>query len=558
MVIEFWGVGRTGQVISDQMLADSFPSRLPVLPGHLPVLPSRLPLLLALLLSGCVPPLPTEADDSVPETETDTDTDTDSDTDTGDTDDSDDTSPLPDADEDGSPDDLDCDDGDPYINPEALEVCGNEVDEDCDTVVSGPCALAGTSSLADAIAIRGDLTNMYLGASLNAADDDGDGFSDIFLGSSGTGEVYFFKGPTTGDLDAGDADASVAGEAGSYAGAATALVDLDGDGAADLVVGETGINTSLGGLLAFRGPMVGQRQADDADWVWEAESGASWGVSLAKAGDVDGDGLTDVALGANSGGEIQVLGSDSGVLAVRSTLRSTEADDHAGLALDSGDFDGDGITDLLIGAPYHGATPGYPEGAAYLVAGPLASEESLDDATLTFATEDLAGLGGSVANAGDTDGDGKDDMLVGAEYTFADGNYSGCAYLILGGTTGTLIPERADATLLAEAIGDSAGSSVSSAGDVDGDTRPDLLIGASGAGGGYGAAYLALSPVSGIISLADVQAKLTGTALYDFAGASVHPAGDNNADGYGDFLVGSYTSSGLASYGGAAYLLLGG
>jgi hypothetical protein len=158
-------------------------------------------------------------------------------------------------------------------------------------------------------------------------------------------------------------------------------------------------------------------------------------------------------------------------------------------------------------------------------------------------------------------GDGFDDVLIGAFGNDAGGRYAGAAYLVLGSATpGDLPLFAADAAYTGEAGNDLAGGAVSVAGDVDGDGFDDLLVGAYGYSGGSnaGAAYLVLgSPTPADLSLSAADARYTGEAADDYAGHSVSGARDVDGDGFDDLLVGAHYDDAGGTKAGAAYLLVG-
>ena len=161
----------------------------------------------------------------------------------------------------------------------------------------------------------------------------------------------------------------------------------------------------------------------------------------------------------------------------------------------------------------------------------------------------------------DVDGDGYDDMLVGAPYDATSGNMAGQTFVQLGASTRyeDEIPlADADSSFLG-VTNDASGSSVASAGDVDGDGTVDLLIGApySSAGANYGGgAYLVYGPVTdGTWQLTESPAFFAGTQVSGQAGGALAGPGDTNGDALSDIAVGSIY--GLDSYSGAIYLFRG-
>ena len=155
--------------------------------------------------------------------------------------------------------------------------------------------------------------------------------------------------------------------------------------------------------------------------------------------------------------------------------------------------------------------------------------------------------------AGDVDGDGLDDLFVGATANSDGGSDAGKSYLILGSTLAastatTLDLSDADFAFIGERWSDYAGRSVSTAGDLDGDGLDDLLVGAYFAGdvgARRGKAYVILgrtlaASTSTSLDLFDADFHLTGEEDQDFAGVSVSTAGDVDGDGLDDLIIGSY------------------
>ena len=197
--------------------------------------------------------------------------------------------------------------------------------------------------------------------------------------------------------------------------------------------------------------------------------------------------------------------------------------DVAGWSIASaGDVDGDGLSDMLISAirSHHGIETDV--GKVYLILGSSLGSFSTIDlsyADYVFIGEDVDDwAGSSVSSAGDVDGDGLDDILIGADGSDDGGAWSGKAYLLLASSidwsASEMLLEDADYEFMGDEF-DRAGTSVSSAGDVDGDGLDDILIGADGDyDGGFhaGKTYLVLGASLGLASmnLPDVDYEFIG------------------------------------------------
>jgi hypothetical protein len=188
-----------------------------------------------------------------------------------------------------------------------------------------------------------------------------------------------------------------------------------------------------------------------------------------------------------------------------------------------------------------------------------------DSDTLISEEEEAATMGNGLAGAGDVNGDGYDDFLIGLP-TFSSNTQTsvGAAYLLLG--SASKIPDMslagADAELVGEVAFDYVGDSVAGPGDVNGDGFNDILVGAYEHDGGEynaGAAFLVLGSSLGVpnMTLDEAEAKLNGVGANDRAGYSLSGAGDINGDGYDDLLVGADGESTVGDNAGAAYLVLG-
>ncbi len=302
-----------------------------------------------------------------------------------------------------------------------------------------------------------------------------------------------------------------------------------------------------------------------------ADTSDRFGYSLASAGDLDGDGAADLLVGApynddeasNAGAVYLFSGVDIDGEETTSTaavlITGASGSDRAGESVDGGgDFNGDGTPDVLIGAPYDDTTATNGGTAALLSGDGLSGTLTIAEADALFSgssNNDYAGT--DVAFIGDVNGDGYDDVLVGAPYSDEGASNGGLAALILGSAAPSdLDLSSADATWSGVSANDYAGQTVAGVGDVNSDGLADFSIGAYGQDGGgtsSGAIYIVYgsTSLSGDASLADVVDVL-GDSAGDAAGTAIAGLGDIDDDGDDDILVGAY---GYSSGSGAAFLL---
>ena len=320
------------------------------------------------------------------------------------------------------------------------------------------------------------------------------------------------------------------------------------------------------------------------------ETYSGWSVS--SAGDVNGDGLSDILIGAPSkrgNGQSYVVFGRAGATQSSINLSDVAAgrggfvingsqSERAGFSVAAaGDINGDGLGDLLIGAPLSDPAAGRDAGRSYVVFG----QRSGDAVNLANVAAGQGGFaingesnggqsGFSVAAAGDVNGDGLGDLLIGAPY---HANRTGRSYVVFGKrTTGAVnlsnvAKNQGGFAINSEGPQQSSGWAVSGAGDVNGDGLADMVVSSpwSNAGGvRAGRSYVVFGKRSaGAVNLSNVAKgqggfAINGSLLFSYTGQSVAAAGDVNGDGFDDVLIGAPLGSSAAAYnGGQVYAVYG-
>lgn len=476
--------------------------------------------------------------------------------------------------------------------------------------------------------LDGVATNDYVGGSVSAADDvNGDGIGDLIVGAIGadpngsrSGSSYLVFGRTTGFSAAIDLSSLNGSNGSRLDGAAaddfsgrsvSAAGDVNGDGFGDLVIGADNAdpNGSASGssYIVFGHAGVFSAALNlfslDGNTGFRLDGVAANDVSgnaVSAAGDINGDGIDDLLIGAagadpngSSSGAGYVVFGHSGSFAATIDLGNLNGStgfrldglapgDQLGYSLSAaGDINGDGIGDLFIAAPFADPGGNSNAGSSYVVFGHTgAFAATLDLGSLNgsagFRLDGAAAgdhAGSSVSNAGDVNGDGIDDLIIGAHAADPNGNYSGSSHVVFGHTgsfaatlnLGTLTGSngfRLDGVL----AGDRSGYSVAAAGDINGDGIDDLSIGAYGAhptGSYSGSTYVVFGHPGSFAATVDLSGlsgsdgfRLDG-AIGDLSGYSVGAAGDVNGDGIDDLLIGAQGASPHGGASGSAYVVFG-
>ena len=415
----------------------------------------------------------------------------------------------------------------------------------------------------------------HLGACVSGAGDvNGDGYDDIMVsaprlhnpaGASYAGAVYGFYGSAAGLADTPDWTVYGDQAEGSFGGSISGAGDVNNDGYDDVIVGMhyyDGSTASQGAIFLYRGSASGLSLSFNQKI--DGVSNSFFGYSVAGAGDVNGDGYDDVIVGAFAhyrGGLSQVQeglayvyhGSDTGIAVSPDWIGEGQQQQaqYGRSVAGAGDVNGDGFDEVIVGA--HQFDNGESnEGRVFVHHGSDTGLSVTENWTAEL-NQANANFGVSVSGAGDVNGDGYDDVIAGAEYYDNDFQSAGIACTYLGSDSG--LSNTPDWCVEGQAEDTRLGNSVAAAGDVNGDGYGDVIVGAHYYDNGIrneGGAFIFWGSDSGLPNVPNWSTESDGLdARY---GHSVSTAGDINNDGRADVIVGADWLDAAGSQEGRAYV----
>lgn len=455
----------------------------------------------------------------------------------------------------------DCDDGEVLANPGQTEICDDGIDNDCSGEFEA-CGPYGSFSSEDGdVVLSGDVDYAMAGQTLVTGDFDGDGQADLWVGAldaddpnTDAGQAHLHLGPITANADIeGDASATLSSSAFyAYLSYRMAVGDLDGDTKDDIVLStinspELSSDYENGNVYLLNGNITSDATSDTSgNYSWWAFGGTDdyFGWSLA-VGDLDDDGQDDLIVGspldeANgylSGSAFLFLGPLSGGVDYGSYLDDAtwtgDYEARAGSADTVGDLNGDGVDDWVTGAPRDSSNAG----VVYVLFGPVTTSGTLSSSADVVLTGSSSERSGSALFAADWDGDGTDDLAVGAPRYSSN---TGRVFVLSGPvTTSGTLTSLASSSISGAASDDYAGSALHGGCDVNGDGTEELLIGAPDNNSG-GAAYMLLGGfASGSIALSSGADTIISGDGDDATGSSVLCLPDQDGDGNDELAVGS-------------------
>ncbi|MBL7732134.1 MAG: FG-GAP repeat protein [Chitinophagaceae bacterium] len=423
---------------------------------------------------------------------------------------------------------------------------------------------AGLSNLADRILQDANQADALFGVSVASAGDvNGDGYSDVIVGAHrfddggniDEGLAFVYYGSSAGLSASANSTPNDADQADAFFGRSVSSAgDVNNDGYSDVIIGAVlydGVNADEGRAFIYYGSAAGLSASPNSIVDDANQAGAQLGSSVASAGDVNGDGFSDVLIGVpsfNNGANLRegrvfvyygagagIPGSPSIILGVpnQGTMRFGTS------VASAGDVNGDGFSDVVIGAPLFDDGANLREGRAFVFHGSAAGLSASPATILSDGNQANISFSSSVACAGDLNGDGYSDVVIGAPGYNDDAAKEGAAFVYYGSATGlsATFNYKLDDANQADA---QFGTSVASAGDVNGDGFSDVIVGAplysDGANLSEGWTFVYHGAAAGLSAL---PVSALDTDQFAGLGYSVASAGDVNGDGFSDVIIGA-------------------
>lgn len=376
-------------------------------------------------------------------------------------------------------------------------------------------------------------------------------------GLSGNGDVYFWRVRSVISDRTGvwskiwEVVVPTKGTPASTSGGT--VLDLDLDGLVDYAVGAD--SAGVGGIAYVYNTALGVTKDPTFTLTQPVpQPSAVFGGSLASAGDVNGDGYPELIVGANGADEGSSVGAaylfyggSRGYVDPPTVLTGPAAADGFGYAVGAaGDVNGDGYADVVVGAPAYG---GGKEGAAYVFLGRHAElPDHTPPAFELFGSGTFGSeFGVAVAGVGDLDGDGFGDLAVGESYFTYWLSFSPVGQAFVW-YGGAAGPTGTPVQLQSPdaANSDGFGYSLSGATDLNHDGFHDLVVGSGGSSNNDGAVYVWYGSAAGIGVAAPDQKLSPQPPVSGFFGHALSATGDLNGDGTDDLVIGETDANRLA------------
>lgn len=383
----------------------------------------------------------------------------------------------------------------------------------------------------------------------SAGDVNGDGFDDVIIGAAyygngqvNEGAVYAYYGSGEGLSTEYNWRKEINQDNAKFGWSVSSAGDVNGDGFSDILVGApyyANGNSQEGAAFVY----LGSEQGLLEDHAWSIEGNvdnALLGKSVASAGDINGDGFGDIIIGKNINDSYIYFGSNLGLSSTPVIIPKQGYVDNVG------DINGDGFSDVIVG--------GGDSAKVYL-------GSSTGELTASWEMEgpDQGGFGDSAGAAGDVNADGYGDVIIGERgWRGISGFITGRAYIFLGSESGlSNTPAWTTQGVYPSANGN-YGVSVGSAGDINSDGFDDVIVGSSLFDNPQideGGVYVFLGGPTGVSATADWISE--SNQAYSQYGYSVSSAGDVNGDGASDILIGAMLYENLQLNEGRAFAFYG-